>query len=47
LAETYNHLIDALDCKYIDQEKLDYFKNKIDEVEKLLNGYIAYLRRNL
>lgn len=47
LSETYNHLIDALDCKYITEEQLNYFKNKIDEVEGLLNGYIAYLRKNL
>ena len=47
LAETYNHLIDAKDCKYINEEQLQYFKNKIDEVERLLNGYIAYLRKNL
>ncbi len=47
LSETYNHLIDAFDCKYISKEKLNYFKLKIDEVQKLLNGYIAYLRKNL
>jgi four helix bundle protein len=47
LSETHNHLIDALDCGYIDQEKLDSFKNNIDEVVRLLNGYITYLRKNL
>ncbi len=47
LSETYNHLIDALDCNYLTQEQLNYFKNKIDEVERLLNGYIAFLRKNL
>lgn len=47
LSETYNHLIDALDCNYISEEKLVYFKTKIDETERLLNGYIAFLRRNL
>ena len=47
LSETYNHLIDAIDCKYINEDQLTYFKNKIDEIEKLLNGYIAYLRKNL
>jgi four helix bundle protein len=47
LSETHNHLIDALDCGYIDQEKLDSFKNNIDEVGRLLNGYITYLRKNL
>ena len=47
LSETYNHLIDALDCTYINQEQLTYYKNKIDETERLLNGYIAYLRKSL
>jgi four helix bundle protein len=47
LSETHNHLIDALDCKYIDYEQLTSFKNKIEEIERLLNGYIAYLRKNL
>ena len=45
LSETYNHLIDAFDCKYISKEQINYFKTKIDEVERLLNGYIAYLRK--
>ena len=47
LSETYNHLIDAFDCKYILVDKLEYFKTKIDEVERILNGYIAFLRKNL
>ncbi|PQJ10582.1 four helix bundle protein [Flavipsychrobacter stenotrophus] len=44
LFETVNHLIDAYDCKYIDKETLQNFKNQANEVEKLLNGYIAWLR---
>jgi four helix bundle protein len=47
LSETYNHLIDALDANYINVDQLKYYKLKIDEVEKLLNGYISYLRKNL
>ena len=47
LTETYNHLIDALDCNYIPAEKLEYFKGKIDETERILNGYISFLRKNL
>ena len=27
--------------------QLSYFKNKIEEVERLLNGYISYLRKNI
>lgn len=47
LSETYNHLIDALDCNYINEQQLNYFKDKIEEVERLLNGYISYLRKNI
>ena len=47
LSETYNHLIDALDCNYINEGQLNYFKNKIEEVERILNGYITYLRKNI
>ena len=47
LSETMNHLIDAFDARYIPAEQLHYFKLKADEVGKLLNGYITYLRRNL
>ena len=39
LTESLNHLID--------EEKLIYFKTIIDETERLLNGYIPYLRKNL
>ncbi len=39
LSETLNHLVDAFDCNYINPEQLQYFRNMITEVEKLLNGY--------
>lgn len=45
LSETLNHLIDALDENYINEEQLNYYRNKITEVEKLLNGYINYLEK--
>lgn len=45
LSETINHLIDAFDEEYISEEKLNYFKQKGKEIEKLMNGYISYLRR--
>ena len=45
LSETMNHLIDAFDCKYISQIQLDYFEEKIEEVGRLLNGYISFLRK--
>jgi four helix bundle protein len=47
LSETLNHLIDAFDCRYIDQEALKKFKTQIDEIQALLNGYITYLRNNI
>ncbi len=43
LSETLNHLIDAFDCSYISKEILTEYRNKITEVEKLLNGYITFL----
>ena len=47
LAETFNHLIDAYDSSYIMSEKLSEFKSEIDEVGKLLNGYINWLRHQV
>jgi four helix bundle protein len=47
LSETHNHLIDALDCSYISEVQFSYFKNMIDEVGRLLNGYITFLRNSL
>jgi four helix bundle protein len=47
LSETYNHLIDAFDCNYLQLEQLKIFKAKIDEIERLLNGYISFLRKNI
>ncbi|MBS1597252.1 MAG: four helix bundle protein [Bacteroidetes bacterium] len=44
LSETYNHLIDAFDCNYINKEELIGFKIKIDQIERMLNGYISFLR---
>jgi four helix bundle protein len=45
LSEMLNHLLDAFDAKYINEEQLNHFRNKITEVEKLLNGYINYLEK--
>ena len=45
LSEVLNHLIDAYDEGFIIEERLNHFKNKITEVEKLLNGYIKYLEK--
>lgn len=45
LTETINHLIDAFDDGYITREKLDYYKLKGKEIERLLNGYLSFLRK--
>jgi four helix bundle protein len=44
MSETMNHLIDAFDCGYITSEQLQRYRIKIDELEKILSGYIKYLR---
>lgn len=44
LSETHNHLIDAFDLEYINQQKLDELVLKLKEVERILNGYINWLR---
>jgi four helix bundle protein len=46
LSETLNHLIDALDCSYINSDQLQYYRTRINEVEKILNGYTRYLNNN-
>ncbi|MGN7784565.1 four helix bundle protein [Niabella sp. 22666] len=45
LSETLNHLIDALDEDFITEAQMQLFRNKITDVEKVLNGYISYLER--
>jgi four helix bundle protein len=45
LFETINHLLDARDLKYIAIELYDQTRARADEVSRLLNGYIAYLRK--
>jgi four helix bundle protein len=46
LSETLNHLIDAFDCNYISIQLLTDLRQKITEVEKLLNAYINFLEKN-
>jgi four helix bundle protein len=45
ISECINHLFDALDCTYITEEKFGECKRKAEEVEKRLNGFIAWLRK--
>ncbi len=47
LSETLNHLIDAFDCNYINEQQLQYFRGRIMIVEKLLNGYVTYLNNKI
>lgn len=45
LFETFDHLIIALDEKYINQEKFDQAKILFLKTLKILNGYINYLQK--
>jgi four helix bundle protein len=45
LSETLNHFIDAYDEDYISEEQLNHYRICIDKIEKLLNGYMAWLER--
>lgn len=47
LHETHNHLIDALDCNYITNETLNEYVQQIISLERLLNGYIAWLKKKM
>lgn len=43
--ETLDHLICAHDEKYIDDDTLNKLSENYSLLLKLLNGYIAYLKR--
>lgn len=45
LSETMNHLMDAFDENFLDAEALSKYKRDGKELERLLNGYLAYLRK--
>lgn len=45
LTEVLDHLICAFDCSYIDEISLNNYREKIDHIIKVLNGYIAYLKK--
>jgi four helix bundle protein len=46
LFETINHLVDARDLGYISLEWYRQAREMADEVGRVLNGYIAYLKRS-
>jgi len=45
LSECLDHLICAFDCGFIEEQKLVEYKKQIDEINRILNGYIAFLQR--
>ncbi|MEX0722120.1 MAG: four helix bundle protein [Balneolaceae bacterium] len=45
LYETQEHLICAFDEKFISEEQFNGINNQILECLKILNGYIAYLKK--
>lgn len=47
LSETHNHFIDAYDEKFISLDTLKELKADINECERLLNGYINWLRKEM
>lgn len=46
LTETYTHLLLARDLGYISNELFDCLKSQIEELIRIINGYIAYLKRS-
>ncbi|MEW6094739.1 MAG: four helix bundle protein [Chloroflexota bacterium] len=46
LIETYSHLFVAHDLKYISDEMFYDLKGRVEELARMLNGYIAYLKHS-
>jgi four helix bundle protein len=44
-AETIDHLIIAFDNNFIDEQILETLKRDCEECMRMINGYIAYLRK--
>lgn len=45
LLETYDHLTVALDEKYIQKEIFEDLVSRNEELAKMINGYISYLKK--
>lgn len=45
LTETLDHLITAFDERYITEEVLLQFQQRLEKALKILNGFISYLQR--
>ncbi len=46
LIETYSHLDLAHDLKYIPDDLFIRLKTQVEELARMINGYIAYLKRS-
>ena len=46
LTETYTHLVLVHDMKYIPDDLFNRLKAQIEELIRIINGYIAYLKRS-
>lgn len=44
-SETIDHLIVALDSKFINESTFETYKQDCEEIMRMLNGYITYLRK--
>ena len=44
MSESLNHLICACDCNYITENRLNELKSDIEELQRIINGYINHLK---
>lgn len=44
ISETLNHSICAYDCKYIGESKMNELRSDLEELTRMINGYINYLK---
>ena len=46
LEETLSHLVFAFEAKHIPEELYNKFESEGEEIDKMLNGYIAFLKKS-
>ncbi|MBI1794279.1 MAG: four helix bundle protein [Chloroflexi bacterium] len=46
LEETLSHLVFALEAKFIPEMLYKHFETEGEEIDKMLNGYISYLKKS-
>jgi four helix bundle protein len=46
LDETLSHIVFAFEAKYIPASLFQEFQSEGDEIDKMLNGYISYLKKS-